>query len=137
MTTSPPLREIPTTELTDHTTRTSAWMLIDGKVHDVTAFLDDHPGGDEILLDATARDATQEFEDVGHSGEARAQLAEMVIGVARPPTAEEAAVAAEKAAAAGVRVTTAADGEGMGMALKVGLPLLLVVLAVLLRMYTT
>lgn len=106
-------------------------------MHDVTAFLDDHPGGDEILLDATARDATQEFEDVGHSGEARAQLAEMVIGVARPPTAEEAAVAAEKAAAAGVRVTTAADGGGMGMAMKVGLPLLLVVLAVLLRLYTT
>jgi len=111
-------------------------MLIDGKVHDITAFLDDHPGGDEILLDATARDATQEFEDVGHSGEARAQLAEMVIGVARPPTAEEAAVAAEKAAAAGVRMASA-EGGGMSIVLKVALPLLLVVAAVLLRMYTT
>ncbi|GAB0490561.1 hypothetical protein MMPV_001798 [Pyropia vietnamensis] len=137
MTTSPPLREIPTTELADHTTRTSAWMLIDGKVHDITAFLDDHPGGDEILLDATGRDATQEFEDVGHSREARAQLAEMVIGVSRPPTPEEAAVAAEKAAAAGVHLATGADGGRLNMVLKVGLPVLLVVLAVLLRMYTT
>jgi cytochrome b5 len=68
-------------------------------VYDVTRFLDEHPGGEDIMLDSSGRDATREFEDVGHSGEARAQLAELLIGTLREPTgAEREAAAAEEAA---------------------------------------
>jgi len=56
-------------------------MAINGKVYDVTKFLDDHPGGDEVMKDTAGRDATLEFDDVGHSEEALALMVPMYIGV--------------------------------------------------------
>ncbi|XP_052170395.1 cytochrome b5 isoform X2 [Diospyros lotus] len=55
-------------------------MKHESKVYDVTKFLDDHPGGDEVLLSATGKDATDDFEDVGHSSSARAMLDEYYVG---------------------------------------------------------
>lgn len=49
-------------------------------MYDVTPFLDDHPGGDEILLMATAKDATDDFDDVNHSEEAVGMLKSYHIG---------------------------------------------------------
>ncbi|GAA5980538.1 hypothetical protein JCM11641_006673 [Rhodosporidiobolus odoratus] len=37
------------------------WVLIEGRVYDVTAFLDDHPGGRKILLNSAGKDATEKF----------------------------------------------------------------------------
>ncbi|PHT40953.1 Cytochrome b5 [Capsicum baccatum] len=51
-----------------------------GRVYDVTSFLDDHPGGDEVLLTATGKDATDDFEDVGHSDDARELMNKYFIG---------------------------------------------------------
>ncbi|RVW19114.1 Cytochrome b5 [Vitis vinifera] len=50
------------------------------KVYDVTKFLEDHPGGDDVLLSATGKDATDDFEDVGHSSSARAMMDEFHVG---------------------------------------------------------
>ena len=50
------------------------------QVYDVTKFLDDHPGGTEIMVDVTGRDATDDFEDVVHSATARKQLEGLYIG---------------------------------------------------------
>lgn len=50
------------------------------QVYDVTKFLEDHPGGDEVLLSATGKDATDDFEDVGHSTSARAMMDEYYVG---------------------------------------------------------
>ncbi|KAG6470545.1 hypothetical protein ZIOFF_071618 [Zingiber officinale] len=49
-------------------------------VYDVTKFLEDHPGGDEILLASTGKDATDDFEDIGHSTTARAMMDEYYVG---------------------------------------------------------
>ncbi|ESQ32403.1 hypothetical protein EUTSA_v10005107mg [Eutrema salsugineum] len=49
-------------------------------VYDVTKFLDDHPGGDEVILTSTGKDATDDFEDVGHSSTAKAMLDEYYVG---------------------------------------------------------
>ena len=49
-------------------------------VYDATKFLDEHPGGEEVLLDMAGKDATDAFEDVGHSDEAREILAGLLIG---------------------------------------------------------
>ncbi|CAL5344196.1 unnamed protein product [Camellia sinensis] len=50
------------------------------EVYDVTPFMDDHPGGDEVLLSATGKDATNDFEDVGHSDSAREMMEKYYIG---------------------------------------------------------
>ncbi|KAI5570071.1 hypothetical protein BDE02_11G000800 [Populus trichocarpa] len=42
--------------------------------------MDDHPGGDEVLLSSTGKDATNDFEDVGHSDDAREMMEKYVIG---------------------------------------------------------
>ncbi|KAK4441020.1 cytochrome [Sesamum alatum] len=67
-------------EVSQHNTKKDCWLIIGGKVYDVTKFLDDHPGGDEVLVTATGKDATDDFEDVGHSTTARAMLDEYYVG---------------------------------------------------------
>ena len=39
-----------------------------------------HPGGEEILFENAGIDATENFEDVGHSSDAREMLEEYYIG---------------------------------------------------------
>ena len=58
-------------ELCKHNTLEDLWLAIDGIVYDVTPFMDDHPGGGEIMLSAANKDGTDDFEDVGHSPHAR------------------------------------------------------------------
>lgn len=88
------------------------WLAIGGKAYDVTEFLCEHPGGEEVMMEVTGtsdsslsdpclsraaplwlcgnlrsicrpralslsgKDATEDFEDVGHSDEARSMMAE-------------------------------------------------------------
>lgn len=49
-------------------------------VYDVTKYLEDHPGGSAVLLEVAGQDATQAFEEVGHSDEAREQLEPFIVG---------------------------------------------------------
>ncbi|KAK8701956.1 hypothetical protein V6N13_020331 [Hibiscus sabdariffa] len=49
-------------------------------VYNVTEFLEDHPGGDEVLLKATGKNASDDFKDVGHSSSARAMMDEFYVG---------------------------------------------------------
>ncbi|XP_039358481.1 cytochrome b5 type B isoform X2 [Mauremys reevesii] len=61
-----------------------AWLVIHGRVYDVGRFLDEHPGGEEVLLEQAGKDATESFEDVGHSTDAREMLKEYFIGELHP-----------------------------------------------------
>lgn len=57
-------------ELLKHKTKDSCWVLVDSKVYDVTKYLEEHPGGAEILLKYAGKDATAEFAKVKHSSDA-------------------------------------------------------------------
>ncbi|KAK8560764.1 hypothetical protein V6N13_026200 [Hibiscus sabdariffa] len=67
-------------QVSEHNNPKDCWLVINGKVYDVTNFLEDHPGGDEVLLSATGKDATDDFEDVGHSDNARDMIAQYYVG---------------------------------------------------------
>lgn len=53
------------------------WVLIDGKVYDVTDF--SHPGGSEILMEDQENDRFDEFESI-HSPAAKRQMSQYLIG---------------------------------------------------------
>ncbi|XP_022826601.1 nitrate reductase [NADPH]-like isoform X2 [Spodoptera litura] len=71
-------------EVKRHNTRKSVWMVIRNEVYDVTAFIDEHPGGEDPILEAAGQDATIAFEDVGHSEDAKAMLKKYKIGTLAP-----------------------------------------------------
>eukprot|EP00197_Chlamydomonas_leiostraca_P007180 CAMPEP_0202865772 /NCGR_PEP_ID=MMETSP1391-20130828/6345_1 /ASSEMBLY_ACC=CAM_ASM_000867 /TAXON_ID=1034604 /ORGANISM="Chlamydomonas leiostraca, Strain SAG 11-49" /LENGTH=129 /DNA_ID=CAMNT_0049545649 /DNA_START=13 /DNA_END=402 /DNA_ORIENTATION=+ len=87
-------------DLKQHTTDKSCWLAINGKVYDVTPFLEEHPGGYDIILTSTGKDATQDFEEIGHSNSAKQLLEKYLIGSyeggAPPPKAARAAAAPAK-----------------------------------------
>ncbi|GLD47488.1 cytochrome b5-like protein [Lates japonicus] len=56
------------------------WLIIHDKVYDITGFLEEHPGGEEVLLEQAGADATESFEDVGHSTDAREMLQQYYVG---------------------------------------------------------
>ncbi|KAI9469944.1 MAG: cytochrome b5-like heme/steroid binding domain-containing protein [Benjaminiella poitrasii] len=71
-------------DVSKHNSRNDLYMIIDKKVYNITKFLDEHPGGDEILIEEGAKDATSAFEDVGHSPDARDILQKYYIGDVDP-----------------------------------------------------
>ncbi|XXQ32476.1 Cytochrome b5 heme-binding domain-containing protein [Plasmodiophora brassicae] len=73
-------RVITKTELAAHSSVNDAWVAIHGNVYDVTKFLDDHPGGADIILNDAGQDVTQDFEDMNHSINARDMLKPLRIG---------------------------------------------------------
>ncbi|XP_037551720.1 cytochrome b5 [Nematolebias whitei] len=63
-----------------HNMSKDTWLIIHNKVYDVSSFLEEHPGGEEVLLEQGGADATESFEDVGHSTDAREMLQQFYIG---------------------------------------------------------
>ncbi|KAF8382891.1 cytb-5.1, partial [Pristionchus pacificus] len=74
------LKQITLKEVSEHNSMKSLWFVIGNKVYDVTKFVDEHPGGCEVLLEQAGKDATEAFEDVGHSTDARAMKEEYIVG---------------------------------------------------------
>ncbi|KAL2115857.1 hypothetical protein VTJ04DRAFT_10112 [Mycothermus thermophilus] len=67
-------------DVAEHNTKKDLYVVIHDKVYDITKFVDEHPGGEEVLLDVAGQDATEAFEDVGHSDEARETLEKLQVG---------------------------------------------------------
>ncbi|CAA22444.1 Cytochrome b5 [Schizosaccharomyces pombe] len=75
-------------EIVEHNNSKDMYMVINGKVYDVSNFADDHPGGLDIMLDYAGQDATKAYQDIGHSIAADELLEEMYIGDLKPGTEE-------------------------------------------------
>ena len=59
------------------------WIVLHKKVYDVTEFLEEHPGGEELITDIEAEDfesQTLEFDEAEHSDEAMDDLKEFLVG---------------------------------------------------------
>ncbi|MBY8978555.1 hypothetical protein KHP62_22410, partial [Rhodobacteraceae bacterium NNCM2] len=83
------------------------------KVYDTSAFVDEHPGGEEVLLDVGGQDATEAFEDVGHSDEAREILDGLLVGTLKRMPGDP----APKAPAATASPSSSQGEAGMGVGL--------------------
>lgn len=55
------LQEISASELAKHNKPNDLWMAIQGKVFDLTMYLDYHPGGEKMLMKGAGKDATDLF----------------------------------------------------------------------------
>eukprot|EP01086_Lenisia_limosa_P010259 TRINITY_DN34355_c0_g1_i1.p1 TRINITY_DN34355_c0_g1~~TRINITY_DN34355_c0_g1_i1.p1 ORF type:complete len:128 (-),score=20.04 TRINITY_DN34355_c0_g1_i1:66-449(-) len=63
------------TEVERHVKNGEKWLVIHGKVYDVTTYMQDHPGGDQTLLDhMTMEDVGEEFDLAGHGKFAREEM---------------------------------------------------------------
>jgi cytochrome b involved in lipid metabolism len=80
-----PVKVIPRSEVAEHSKAEDCWVVINGKVYNVSAYLSEHPGGPEIILDQAGKDASEDFEDTGHSPEARSTLKKFYVGEAEGP----------------------------------------------------
>lgn len=60
--------------------RGNLWIAINNSVYNIGDFLNRHPGGEEVLLEVVGKDATEAFEDVGHSSDAKELLKKFKIG---------------------------------------------------------
>jgi len=88
-------------------------MVIHDKVYDATSFVDEHPGGEEVLLDVGGQDATEAFEDVGHSDEAREILQGLLVGeLKRQPGDPAPKISAPTSSSSG-----SGDSTGLGIGL--------------------
>ncbi|KAF3070068.1 Cytochrome b5 [Trichoderma lentiforme] len=67
-------------EVAKHATKADLYTIIHKKVYDVSTFVEKHPGGEEILTDVGGRDATEEYDDAGHSEKADRLLKALYIG---------------------------------------------------------
>eukprot|EP00756_Hemistasia_phaeocysticola_P004385 Hpha_TRINITY_DN12783_c0_g3::TRINITY_DN12783_c0_g3_i1::g.114466::m.114466 len=70
-------------EVAKHNKRNDCWIVLHGKVLDVTKWLEEHPGGADIILDAAGTDATKVFHNhMGgdHTDEAQALTKKYIIG---------------------------------------------------------
>ncbi|KAH8805495.1 cytochrome b5-like heme/steroid binding domain-containing protein [Xylogone sp. PMI_703] len=113
-------------DVAKHTTQSDCWLVIHGKVYDATPFLDDHPGGAEIVLETAGRDASTEFDDVNHSEEATAELEKLLVGTLGTKVADP--VPSEPLPAAAVTKSVSKDsslliylGGILGSVLAIGL----------------
>lgn len=95
-------------------------------MYDVSKYLDDHPGGAEVMLDVAGQDADEFFEDIGHSKDARQELKKYIIGNFKM---DQAALDKLKAAAE-AKASKGADTTGW-------LVLLVAILAMALGYYQT
>jgi len=107
-------KEFTFAEVAAHASKKDLYLVIHDKVYDTSSFVDEHPGGEEVLLDVGGQDATEAFEDVGHSDEAREILDGLLVGTlkrqAGDPKPKVVATATTTAATSGN-----ATGLGIGL----------------------
>lgn len=60
------------TQVAQHGSSTSCWSTINGKVYDLTNWIDQHPGGPEHILAICGKDGSSDFNQQ-HGGDAQVE----------------------------------------------------------------
>lgn len=76
-------------QVSKHNKNNDIWIIYRNKVVDVTAFLSEHPGGPEVLLEHAGSNVTHRFDDVGHSEEAKETMKKYIVGELDTPYQKE------------------------------------------------
>ncbi|XP_050308008.1 cytochrome b5-like [Anthonomus grandis grandis] len=64
----------------DGATDDRVWIIYKDIVYDVSSYLEEHPGGSELITEYAGKDATKAFDDFGHSSDAKKMLKAYKIG---------------------------------------------------------
>ncbi|KAJ5467386.1 hypothetical protein N7475_005138 [Penicillium sp. IBT 31633x] len=108
-------------EIAKHSTKKDLYLIVHDKVYDCSSFVDEHPGGEEVLLDVGGQDSTEAFEDVGHSDEAREILDGLLVGtVKRLPGDPVAKAHASPSSSASTSSSTSGFGVGLYAVILIG-----------------
>lgn len=76
-----PRKLISEEELAKHDSQNNCWFAMHGLVMKMDKKLaDEHPGGIDIIMALAGKDATDDFEEAGHSDKARNWANELIIG---------------------------------------------------------
>jgi cytochrome b involved in lipid metabolism len=67
-------------EVAKHNTKSDAWIVISGKVANITNWISKHPGGD-VIMKGVGKDATRLFNSIGHDDYAKKMLKKYQIGI--------------------------------------------------------
>jgi len=59
-------RDVTATEVAAHNKEGDAWIIVEGKVYDVSEYIENHPGGEEALLKFAGKDASVAFRGPQH-----------------------------------------------------------------------
>ncbi len=104
-------------DISKHNKQSDCWIAMNGGVYNATEFLDEHPGGPELIMQHAGKDATQDFSAI-HSSSAFKLIEKLRIGSL--PDEE------------GKRIASKKEGgsEGGGSALGYIVPILVLAFAI-------
>ena len=75
------MKEYTTEEIALHNKPGDCWLVLEGKVYDVSPYMNEHPGGALTMIgEANGREAIEAYEDAEHSKLARNMLKTYLIG---------------------------------------------------------
>ncbi|CAN3356997.1 cytochrome b5 [Diutina catenulata] len=97
------------------------WVIYNGEVYDVSRFVDEHPGGEEVIADVAGTDATEAFDDIGHSEEAHEIMVPLKIGTLKGGTVKQIKTA---------QSNTNESDEGSSLGTTIGLLLVIIAIVV-------
>jgi len=104
-------KEYSYSDVSAHATKKDLFIVVHDNVYNASSFIDEHPGGEEVLLDVGGQDATEAFEDVGHSDEAREILQGLLVGKLKRSASDP----KPKSYDAGSAATSTDGGAGIGL----------------------
>jgi len=76
----PEMRAYTAAEVAKHCTRESMWVIIDGKVYDLTEYVDQHEGGSKAIMKHAGGDASVGFHGPQHPPKVDVVIEDFLIG---------------------------------------------------------